>query len=214
MYGDLTGKSKKMVSNEYGEEQLKKWRRGYTIRPPAVSSYSVDYPGNDCRRAKHFHDLPISWRESFLRSIERRRLVLHRKFPKTESLKDCMDRSIPFYTKCIREEAVNNGKRVLITSHENAIRGILMHLCDIPEEAMNQLHLPNGLPLVYDVQGRCISLLEDGTGRDPMQVHDFGPAAKYLFKPCEISDEFYDKMTRVQTTDSQPEKQQASKLAP
>lgn len=59
-----------------------------------------------------------------------------------------MQRSIPFYTDRIVPEAVNKGKRVLITSHENAIRGILMHLCEIPEEAMNQLHLPNGLPLV------------------------------------------------------------------
>lgn len=59
-----------------------------------------------------------------------------------------MQRSIPFYTQRIVPEAVNQGKRVLIASHENAIRGILMHLCDIPEEAMNQLHLPNGLPLV------------------------------------------------------------------
>ena len=212
MYGALTGKSKKMVSNEYGEEQLKKWRRGYTIRPPPTSSYSVNYPGNDERRAKHFQDLPISWRETLVRSVEQRKLVLHRKFPKSESLKDCMDRSIPFYTKCIKEEAVNQGKRVLITSHENAIRGILMHLCDIPEEAMNQLHLPNGLPLVYNVRGKCISLLDDGSGCDPMEVHDFGPAAKYLFKPCEITDEFYDSMVQVGT--SKADENNTGRLSP
>jgi 2,3-bisphosphoglycerate-dependent phosphoglycerate mutase len=193
-YGALTGKSKKMVANEYGEDQLKKWRRGYTIKPPPVSSYSPNYPGNDIRRAKHFNDLPLSVRETINRSIEQRSLSRHRKFPKSESLKDCMDRSIPFCTEKIQEEAVKKGKRVLITSHENAIRGILMHLCDIPEEAMNQLHLPNGLPLVYSVKGKCISLLDDGSGRDPMEVHDFGPAAKYLFKPCEITDDFYSEM--------------------
>ena len=200
MYGDLTGKSKKMIANEYGEDQLKKWRRGYTIRPPAVSSYSLNYPGNDERRAKHFKDLPISIRESISRSLEKRKPTIHRKFPKTESLKDCMDRSIPFYTERIRREAVDKGKRVLITSHENAIRGILMYLCDIPEEAMNQLHLPNGLPLVYDVRGRCISLLDDGSGADPNEVHDFGPAAKYLFKPCELDDEFFDEMEKKELT--------------
>jgi 2,3-bisphosphoglycerate-dependent phosphoglycerate mutase len=194
MYGALTGKSKKMIANEYGEEQLKRWRRGYTVRPPPVSSYSLRYPGNDIQRTKHFKDLRISISETICRSLEQRRLVLHRKFPKTESLSDCMARSIPFYTKRIQEEAVDKGKRVLITGHENALRGILMHLCDIPEEAMNQLHLPNGLPLLYDVKGRCISLLDDGSGNDPMDAHEFGPAAKYLFKPCEISDEFYDKM--------------------
>lgn len=183
MYGDLTGKSKKMIANRYGEEQLIKWRRSHTIRPPPVSSYSLNYPGNDERRSKHFKDLRYSVTETVKRSIENREFSLHRKFPKTESLKDCMDRSIPFYTNRIREDAVDKGKRVLITSHENAIRGILMHLCSIPEEAMNKLHLPNGLPLVYNVNERCITLLDDESGRNPMEIHDFGPAARYLFSP-------------------------------
>mmetsp|Transcript_38646 Transcript_38646/g.116058 ORF Transcript_38646/g.116058 Transcript_38646/m.116058 type:complete len:568 (-) Transcript_38646:1121-2824(-) len=196
MYGALTGKSKKMIANIYGEDQLKKWRRGFTIQPPPTSSYSLSYPGNDYRRTKYVKDIRVSFRETLFRSWEQRKFQLHRKFPKTESLKDCMDRSIPFYTERILKEAVGKGKRVLITSHENAIRGILMHLCDIPQEAMNQLHLPNGLPLVYSVKGRCITLLDDGSGKDPMEVHDFGPAAKYLFKPCEITDDFYDEMEK------------------
>jgi 2,3-bisphosphoglycerate-dependent phosphoglycerate mutase len=136
----LTGKSKKKIANDYGEDQLKKWRRGYKIRPPPTSSYSPVYPGNDERRTKHFDDIRFSLRESISRSLEKRQLVLHRKFPKTESLKDCMDRSIPFYTNEIYEQGVKKGKRVLITSHENAIRGILKYLCDIPEEAMNQVN--------------------------------------------------------------------------
>lgn len=194
MYGALTGKSKRKVANEHGEDQLKLWRRGFTVRPPPVSSYSPNYPGNDVRRAKHFTDLPVSWRETVFRSLEAGKFVVHRRFPKTESLKDCMDRSIPFYTERIRRDAIEKGKRVLITSHENAIRGILMHLCNIPEEAMNQLHLPNGLPLVYNVRGKCISLLEDEASNAPTNVHDFGPAAQYLFTPCELPEDFYDPM--------------------
>jgi 2,3-bisphosphoglycerate-dependent phosphoglycerate mutase len=132
-----------------------KWRRGFKIRPPPVSSYSLSYPGNNCKRTKYVKDLHISLTETINRSIEAKSLQIHRKFPKTESLWDCMQRSIPFYTQRIVPEAVDKGKRVLIASHENAIRGILMHLCDIPEEAMNQLHLPNGLPLVSpNVQAR------------------------------------------------------------
>ena len=100
-----------------------------------------------------------------------------------------MDRSIPFYTKRIIPEAVAKKKRVLITSHENAIRGILMHLCDIPPESMNDLHLPNGLPLVYNVRRKCISLLDDGSGKDPLQQYDFGSASKYLFRPCLLDDD-------------------------
>lgn len=196
MYGALTGKSKKMIANIYGEDQLKKWRRGFTIQPPPTSSYSLSYPGNDYKRTKYVKDIRVSFRETLFRSLEQRKFQMHRKFPKTESLKDCMDRSIPFYTERILKEAVDKDKRVLITSHENAIRGILMHLCGIPQEAMNQLHLPNGLPLVYSVKGKCISLLDDGSGKDPMEVHDFGPAAKYLFKPCELTDDFFEEMEK------------------
>mmetsp|Transcript_18768 Transcript_18768/g.34879 ORF Transcript_18768/g.34879 Transcript_18768/m.34879 type:complete len:473 (+) Transcript_18768:271-1689(+) len=194
MYGALTGKSKQMIANEYGEDQLKKWRRGFKIQPPPVSSYSLSYPGNDYKRTKYVKDLRISLMETINRSIEAKEFQIHRKFPKAESLWDCMQRSIPFYTQRIVPEAVNQGKRVLITSHENAIRGILMHLCEIPEEAMNQLHLPNGLPLVYNVKRKCITLLDDGSGIDPMEVHDFGPAAQYLFRPCELDDDFFDQM--------------------
>jgi 2,3-bisphosphoglycerate-dependent phosphoglycerate mutase len=194
MYGALTGKSKQMIANEYGEDQLKKWRRGFKIRPPPVSSYSLSYPGNEYKRTKYVKDIRISFTETINRSIEARKFQIHRKFPKHESLWDCMQRSIPFYTERIVPEAVKQGKRVLITSHENAIRGILMHLCEIPEEAMNQLHLPNGLPLVYNVKRKCITLLDDGSGKDPMEVHDFGPAAQYLFRPCELDDDFFDQM--------------------
>mmetsp|Transcript_19656 Transcript_19656/g.27272 ORF Transcript_19656/g.27272 Transcript_19656/m.27272 type:complete len:772 (-) Transcript_19656:106-2421(-) len=188
-YGALTGKSKKMVGNIYGEDQLKKWRRGFNIPPPKTSSFSFEYPGNDYKRTKYVSDIRISLSETLFRSIEAKQFQLHRKFPKSESLKMCMDRSIPFYTERIVPEAVAKGKRVLITSHENAIRGILMHLCEIPEENMNDLHLPNGVPLVYNVRRKCISLLDDGTGEDPLKKYDFGSAVEYLFKPCELLEE-------------------------
>ena len=64
-----------------------------------------------------------------------------------------------------------------------------MHLCDIPEHVMNQLHVPNGVPLVYDVRGRCISLLEDDDESDQRQQLDFGPAARYLFRSCLLDDD-------------------------
>merc|ERR1719203_1172538 len=94
-----------------------------------------------------------------------------------------MDRTIPYYTDRIYKEAVVKGQRVLITSPENAIRGILMHLCEIPEEHMNELHIPNGVPLIYNVRRRCISLLDDGND------YNFGSAAEFLFRPCELTDE-------------------------
>jgi 2,3-bisphosphoglycerate-dependent phosphoglycerate mutase len=63
-----------------------------------------------------------------------------------------------------------------------------MHLCDIPEDRVTELEIPNGLPLIFDIQSKCVKLLDDGTGRDPLEVHNFGKAAKYLFRPCQNED--------------------------
>jgi 2,3-bisphosphoglycerate-dependent phosphoglycerate mutase len=188
MYGKLTGLSKQMVRQRHGPTQFKKWRRGYKDPPPPVSSFSQHYPGNDPRYEKYLNDIRYSASESIIRSIEKGRPTLHRKLPKSESLKNCMDRTIPFFTERIVPEAIDQGKRVLISSSENAIRGLLMHLCEIPEDKITELEIPNGLPLVFDLRSKCVKLLDDGTGRDPLEVHNFGKAASYLFRPCEDED--------------------------
>ncbi|VEU39749.1 unnamed protein product [Pseudo-nitzschia multistriata] len=187
MYGELTGLSKQMVKQRHGEKQFKAWRRGFEVQPPAVSSFSQNYPGND-QRYRYIRDVRYSVKESAIRSIEKGKLRLARKLPKTESLKDCMDRTIPYFLERIAKDAVDQNKRVLISSSENAIRGLLMHLCDIPESEITGLEIPNGLPLIYDVKSKCVKLLDDGTGRDPLEVYNFGPSAKYLFRPCQNED--------------------------
>jgi len=184
MYGALTGLSKKMVKQRHGEKQFKAWRRGYKVRPPKVSSFSPDYPGNDVRYKKFMKDVRYSVSETLIRSIEAKKLQIHRKYPKSESLKDCMDRTIPYFIQQIEKEAFENRKRVLVASSENAIRGLLMHLCDIPEEEIVGLEIPNGLPLIFDVKSKCVKLLDDGSGRDPLETYSFGKAANYLFRPC------------------------------
>ena len=188
MYGKLTGLSKQMVRQRHGDAQFKAWRRGYSTAPPKVSSFSADYPGNDPRYVKYLKDLRFSVRESLIRSIEAGRPTLHRKLPKAESLKDCMDRTIPYFTERIVPEAISQGKRVLISSSENAIRGLLMHLCEIPEDKITELEIPNGLPIIFDLKSKCVKLLDDGSGIDPLEKHNFGNAAEYLFRPCQNED--------------------------
>mmetsp|Transcript_34586 Transcript_34586/g.83875 ORF Transcript_34586/g.83875 Transcript_34586/m.83875 type:complete len:259 (+) Transcript_34586:221-997(+) len=158
MYGSLTGLSKQMVKQKYGEKQFKAWRRGYGVKPPAVSSFSPHYPGNDKRYQKYLQDKRYSLRETLIRSIESGELKLQRKLPKSESLRDCMERTIPYFVERIAVDAVDQGKRVLISSSENAIRGLLMHLLDIEEEEITGLEIPNGLPLIYDVKSKCLKV--------------------------------------------------------
>jgi 2,3-bisphosphoglycerate-dependent phosphoglycerate mutase len=180
-YGGLTGKSKKMIARIFGNTQFKRWRRGFDVRPPPLSSFSHDFPGNHPRYQKFMTDVRYSWSDSLIRSIEFRRVTLTRKFPKTESLRDCNRRTIPFFVRNIMPQAVKQSKRVLIASSENAIRGLLMYLCDIPEEKIAQLNIPNGIPIIYDVSTRTLTLIQDGV-QDPLEMYDFGVAAEYLFQ--------------------------------
>ena len=64
--------------------------------------------------------------ETLIRSLEAGKFTLCRKLPKTESLADCMARTIPYFRDNIVPNSINQGKRVLIASSENAIRGLLM----------------------------------------------------------------------------------------
>ena len=48
------------------------------------------------------------------------------------------------------------------------------HLCDIPEDRISEVEIPTGLPLIYDVNQKCIKLLDDGSGRDLRQTYNFG----------------------------------------
>ena len=155
-----------MVAQRHGKSKFLNWRRGYHHRPPKVSSFSPFYPGNDIRYVKYVRDLRISWRESFIRSMDSQKPCLHRKLPKTESLKDCMERTIPYFLNHIVPEAIEKNKRVLISSSENAIRGLLMHLLNIPPEDIVQLDIPNGVPIVYDMESRKISFLYDDDNVD------------------------------------------------
>lgn len=72
----------------------------------------------------------------------------------------------------------------MIASSENTIRDLLMHLCEIPVDQISGLEIPNGPPIIFDLNSKCAKLLDDGTGRDPLEVHNFGSSASYLFRPC------------------------------
>jgi len=176
MYGSLTSRSKRATRTQYGEARFKAWRRGYDTKPPRVSSFSKFYPGNDRRYTENVVDLPISLRGSLMRSLEEGRVVVHRNFPRTESLKDCMARTIPYWEKEILPDVVA-GKSVLVASSENAIRGILMHLFDLPKEKIVEIEIPTGLPMVVDFEHGCLRLLE-GEAAD----YDFGKSGELLFR--------------------------------
>ena len=134
-------------------------------------------------------DVPVAVFESIIRSLGHGRLEIHRAFPKTESLKDCMERTIPYFSETIYPDSIAKGQNVLIASSENAIRGLLMHLCEIPTDRIHELEIPTGLPLVFDVHRKCIKLLDDGSGENPFEKYNFGTSPDLLFRPCDLREE-------------------------
>jgi 2,3-bisphosphoglycerate-dependent phosphoglycerate mutase len=129
-YGALTGLNKAEAVKEFGEAQVKDWRRGYATRPPPVGMESSDYPRNDPRYAA-------------LKDDER---------PRSESLKDVLARVLPYWERTI-VPALHAGKRVLVVAHGNSLRALMKHLEGISDEAITEVNLPTGIPRAYRLDG-------------------------------------------------------------
>jgi 2,3-bisphosphoglycerate-dependent phosphoglycerate mutase len=128
-YGALQGLDKAETTRLHGEEQVLQWRRGYDIRPPALTPDDERFPGRDPRYAT-------------LRPDE---------LPLTESLKDTVARFLPYWTETIAP-AIRHGQRVLISAHGNSLRALVKHLDRVSDEEIVGLNIPTGIPLVYELE--------------------------------------------------------------
>ena len=70
--------------------------------------------------------------------------------PLTESLKTTVDRFLPYWHDVIAP-SIASGKRVLIAAHGNSLRALVKYLDDISDEAIVELNIPTGIPLVYEL---------------------------------------------------------------
>jgi 2,3-bisphosphoglycerate-dependent phosphoglycerate mutase len=127
-YGALQGLNKKETAQEYGEEQVMRWRRGYDVRPPALSLDDERHPRFDPRYAH-------------LRSEE---------LPATESLKNTLDRVLPYWHQVIAP-ALKQRHRLLISAHGNSLRALVKYLDNISDDEIPSLNIPTGFPLVYEL---------------------------------------------------------------
>ena len=68
----------------------------------------------------------------------------------SESLKDTIDRVLPYYEAEIAP-ALRAGKRVLVAAHGNSLRALEKHLSDISDADIVGLEIPTGQPIVYEL---------------------------------------------------------------
>ncbi len=135
-YGALQGLDKAETARQYGDEQVLVWRRSYDTPPPAL-----DPADPRCETA------------------DRRYAALQPgQVPLTECLKDTVARVMPFWNEAIAPRILS-GQRLVIAAHGNSIRALVKYLDGISDEAIVNLNIPNGIPLVYelDAQLRPIS---------------------------------------------------------
>ena len=130
-YGALQGLNKSEVAQQYGDEQVLIWRRSYDTPPPALQT---DDPRSE-RGDRCYADLSPE------------------QVPLTECLKDTVERVMPFWRESIAP-ALMAGKRVLLVAHGNSIRALVKYLDGISEQDIVGLNIPNGVPLVYELDGK------------------------------------------------------------
>ncbi|EMF0076646.1 2,3-diphosphoglycerate-dependent phosphoglycerate mutase [Enterococcus hirae] len=118
-YGALVGKNKTEMKKEYGEEQVKKWRRGYREVPPLVSENHFDrrYDSLDPRLLSH-----------------------------GESLEMTVERVVPLWQDELAPHLLG-GKNVLVVGHGNSLRALTKYLEDVPENQLDTIDIPNAQPI-------------------------------------------------------------------
>lgn len=127
-YGALQGLNKTETAAKFGDAQVLVWRRAYDTPPPALDE-------NDPRLEL---DNP------------RYAALAREQFPRTECLKDTVDRFLPYWHDTIAPQ-VKAGKNVIITAHGNSLRALIKYLDGVSDDAIVNLNIPTAQPLVYEL---------------------------------------------------------------
>jgi 2,3-bisphosphoglycerate-dependent phosphoglycerate mutase len=127
-YGALQGLNKAETAAKFGEAQVLAWRRSYDVPPPPLSP---DDPRSERKDPRYAALSP-------------------ERIPLTECLKDTVARVLPFWHQTLAP-AIASGQRLLVSAHGNSMRALVKYLDDITDADIVGLNIPNGIPLVYEL---------------------------------------------------------------
>jgi len=142
-YGALQGKDKAQTLAAYGEEQFMLWRRSFDVPPP-----------------------PIEDNDEFSQAHDPRYADLGASIPKSECLKDVVDRMLPYWFDAIIPDLTAH-KTVLVTAHGNSLRALVKHLDGISDADIAGLNIPTGIPLLYELNDDFTPVTKGGEYLDP-----------------------------------------------
>lgn len=135
-YGDLQGKNKAETLEQFGEEKFMTWRRSYDVPPPEISAGNEYSQEGDPRYAGE----PT---------------------PKTECLKDVLERALPYWDDAIVPD-LKAGKTVMVAAHGNSLRAIIKYLDGIGDDEIVGVNVPTGIPLVYELDEETLKPVKAG----------------------------------------------------
>jgi 2,3-bisphosphoglycerate-dependent phosphoglycerate mutase len=127
-YGALQGLNKAETAKQYGDQQVLVWRRSYDVPPPSLEPDDPRCERSDSRYAA----------------------LAPGQVPLTECLKDTVARVLPCWNDTLAP-AIRSGQRVLISAHGNSMRALVKYLDGIGDAEIVGLNIPNGIPLVYEL---------------------------------------------------------------
>ncbi len=127
-YGGLQGLNKADMAKQYGDEQVLIWRRSYDTPPPPLAADDPRGQRQDLRYAR----------------------LAPEQVPLTECLKDTVARVLPCWNDVLAP-AIRSGQRLVIAAHGNSIRALVKYLDGISDADIVGLNIPNGIPLVYEL---------------------------------------------------------------
>ena len=127
-YGALQGLNKAEPAAKFGDEQVLIWRRAYDTPPPPLAEDDPRLETGNPRYA----DLPAAL------------------FPRTECLKDTVERFLPYWHETIAP-TVKSGKKVIIAAHGNSLRALIKYLDKVSDTDIVGLNIPTAQPLVYEL---------------------------------------------------------------
>jgi len=143
-YGALQGKDKKATLAQYGDEQFQLWRRSFDVPPP-----------------------PIEDGDKFSQVKDPQYQDLGNLIPKTECLKDVVQRLIPYWEQEIIPD-LKSGKITLVTAHGNSLRALVKRLDGISDQEIAALNIPTGIPLLYELDNDFKPIKIGGEYLDPV----------------------------------------------
>lgn len=145
-YGDLQGLNKSETAEKYGDDQVLIWRRSYDVAPNPLAEDDPRNPRFDIR----YKDVP------------------EEELPRTEALKNTVERILPYWKEEIFP-SLETSDQILVTAHGNSLRGIIKYLKNISDEDIVNLNLPTGVPYVFEFDDD-LNLVKDYFLGDPEEI--------------------------------------------